>query len=134
MNAESTPRKLLILVVEDDQFIRKLIQDMLKDGPYDFIEAEDGTEALYKASKHIPDVIITDLMLPKLSGAEVIRELRRHIDFATTPIIAVTAGSEALKEEAKQAGAHLVLSKPLRLNDVINAVENLIASTPFLKK
>ena len=128
------PRKLLVLVVEDDNFIRKLVIDMLKDGPYDFLEAEDGPSALYKASKHNPDVIITDLMLPMLSGSDMIRELRKHIDFATTPIIAVTAGGSELQAEAKAAGAHLVLSKPLHVEAVVSAVENLIASTPFLKK
>jgi CheY-like chemotaxis protein len=128
------PKKLLVLVVEDDTLIRNLIIEMLKGGPYDFIEADDGPSALYKATKYVPDVIITDLMLPKLSGSDMIRELRKHIDFATTPIIAVTAGGDVLKAEARAAGAHLVLSKPLHVPEVVSAVENLIASTPFLKR
>ena len=127
-------KRLLVLVVEDDNLIRKMIMEMLRDGPYDFIEADDGTSALYKASKHVPDVILTDLMLPTLSGSEMIRELRKHIDFATTPIIALTAGGEPLKEEARKAGANLVLSKPLHVKDVVDGVSSLLASTPFIKK
>lgn len=132
MNATSNTPRLKILVVEDDKLIRKLIIEMLKDGPYDFIEAEDGKQALRVAWTHMPHVIITDLMLPFVDGASMIRSLRVTKEFATTPIIAVTAGTDELKEQARKAGAHAVLSKPLRELEVIKTVADLLAVTPFI--
>jgi CheY-like chemotaxis protein len=127
-------RILKVLVVEDDKLIRKLIIHFFRDFPYAFIEAEDGKQALKMALESFPDVIITDLMLPHMDGASLIKALRVTKDFATTPIVAVTAGTEELKEQARQAGAHAVLEKPLREAEVVAMVEKLIAVTPFIKQ
>lgn len=129
----ATERRLKVLVVEDDVLIRKIVIEFLGSGPYDFIEAGDGQEALKKALKEMPDVIITDLMLPIMDGASMIKSLRTTKDFAVTPIIAITAGTDELKEAAKKAGAHAVLSKPLREADVVRVVEDLLAVTPFIR-
>jgi CheY-like chemotaxis protein len=128
------PQKLRMLVVEDDELIRKLVIAYFAQGPYEFLEAEDGQAALQVALEHLPDVIITDLMLPKLGGAALIQTLRKMHDFAVIPIVAITAGTEELQAQAKQAGANVVLIKPLRAAVVIKSVEELLAATPFLRR
>ena len=128
------PQKLRMLVVEDDELIRKLVIAYFAQGPYEFFEAEDGQEALKSALENTPDVVITDLMLPRLTGAALIKTLRQMHDFATIPIVAITAGTEELQAQAKQAGANVVLTKPLRAAVVIKTVEELLSLTPFLRR
>lgn len=126
--------KLRVLLVEDDVLIRKLMTSYFDPEKYDFLEADDGQDALKIALTTRPDVILTDLMLPRLGGAAFIRTLRQMNDFATLPIIAVTAGSEALQAEAKAAGANIVLTKPLRRAQVISLVEDLLSLSPFIRQ
>ena len=126
--------RLKMLVVEDDKLIRRLVIGMFESGPYDFVEAEDGQQAYDMALKELPDVIVTDLMLPKMDGATLIKKLRVMKNFATTPIVAITAGTDELKEQARKAGAHAVLSKPLREAEVVRLVEELLAATPFVRR
>lgn len=126
--------KLRVLVVEDDSLIRRIVMSYFDNSNYEFFEAEDGQAALKLVLNTQPDVIITDLMLPKLNGAALIRTLRQMKEFATIPIIAITAGSEELKAEAKAAGANIVLPKPLKKAEVLQLVTDLLALTPFVRQ
>jgi CheY-like chemotaxis protein len=126
--------KLLMLIVDDDVLIRRMLLDLFADGPYDFVEAEDGEEALRAAKRWKPDVVITDLMLPRLSGDALIRILRKTTEFGATPVIAITAGSDEMRLQAKLAGANIVLTKPLWPQEVVRQVEELLAASPFLRK
>ena len=126
--------RLKMLVVEDDELIRQLIIHYFEDGPYEFFQAGDGQEALRIALNEKPDVIITDLMMPRLDGNGLIRTLRMMKDFATTPIIAVTAGSVDMRTRARQEGANVVLEKPIREAEAVRTVEELLALTPFVRK
>lgn len=128
------PDKLRMLLVEDDNFIRKLVMSYFDSSVYEFLEAEDGQDALKVVLNIRPDVILTDLMLPRLGGAAFIRMLRQMKDFATIPIIAITAGGEDLQKEAKTAGANIVLSKPLRKAQVVSLVEEFLSLTPFIRQ
>lgn len=128
------PDKLRMLLVEDDRFIRKLVMSYFDPDVYEFLEADDGQEALKSALNVRPDVILTDLMLPRLGGAGLIRMLRQMKEFATIPIIAITAGGDDLQKEAKTAGANIVLSKPLRRAQVVSLVEEFLSLTPFIRQ
>lgn len=130
------PKTLKMLIVDDDSFISTLVRDFFTASGYnyDFITSEDGEEALQVCIREKPDVIITDLMLPKLSGIDFIATLRAMPEFAVTPILAISAGTEALKEEAKLAGAHMVLSKPIRRLDLLQKVDELLLATPFIRR
>ncbi len=128
------PDYLKMLIVEDDLLMGQVIQDYFSNRPYEFLIARDGEEGFVQAIKELPDIIIMDLILPKMGGVELIKTLRKRPEFAVTPIVAVTAGSPVVQEAARQAGAHIVLVKPFTQEQLIEQVDTLVLSTPFIRK
>jgi CheY-like chemotaxis protein len=128
------PTSLKMLIVDDDAFISIMLKDFFKNQDYEILTAADGEEALTICLKHRPDFIITDIMLPQMSGIELIKKLRSMDDFAVTPIIALTAGSQNLREDASNAGAHMVLEKPIRRIELQQKVDELLHATPFIPR
>ena len=109
--------KLTVLVVEDDKSVRNLIVTTLKTNGYRHIEAPTGEEAIVQASSHNPDVILLDLGLPDMEGAEVIRRVRC---WSNLPIIVISARSEdADKIAALDAGADDYLTKPFSVDELM---------------
>lgn len=128
------PTSLKMLIVDDDAFIAIMLKDFFKGQDYEIFTAADGEAALALCLEKRPDFIITDLMLPQMSGVELIKRLRGMHDFAVTPIIALTAGSSVMRDAAKDAGAHMVLEKPIRRIDLQQKVDELLAATPFVSQ
>src|ERR1700685_4189824 len=81
----------LVLVVDDEEHNRTLLRDPLEARGYEVEEAENGMQALQKIAARPPDVILLDLMMPKMDGFEVCRRLRKHAKTAHLPILMVTA-------------------------------------------
>ena len=128
------PTSLKMLIVDDDKFIAIMLRDFFKSQDYEIFTAADGEEALAACLEKKPDFIITDLMLPQMSGVELIKKLRSMEEFAVTPIIALTAGSSATRDAARDAGAHMVLEKPIRRIELQQKVDELLAATPFVSQ
>ena len=99
-----------ILVVEDLSDIRKMMKIMVELYGYEVIEARDGTEAVEQAREHHPSLVLMDLAMPLMNGAEAARAIKE--DFADIPIIAVTA-YQNMDEEALEAGCERVIHKPV---------------------
>src|SRR5687768_16768527 len=98
-----------VLVVDDDRCTRALLGILLEKDGYQIITAEDGIEALAAFEQYIPDIIITDINMPRLNGIDLIRLVRSSSGgAATTPIIALTADTEDKIGEAQRAGANIV--------------------------
>ena len=114
-----------VLICDDEPALRELIRVSLE-GPYEFVEADDGEESLELARSVRPDVVILDMMMPRLSGLEVLSQLRRDKDLAETPIIVLTA-QPATREQALSAGADIVMVKPFEPEQIIAAVEEVLA-------
>ena len=113
-----------ILVCDDDASLRELVRAVL--GPrYRFVEASDGTEALELARELHPDLIVLDVMLPGLSGIEVLEAIRNDPELATLKVVVITAWSHA-ELEAQLAGADRFVSKPFDPDDLSGAVEDLL--------
>jgi len=89
----------LILLVDDSNFQRIAIGRMLTKAGYDVLTVGDGEEALRTASARIPDLVLLDMLLPKLSGPEVLRALKKSPVTASIPVIALSGLSQ--KNEAK---------------------------------
>jgi len=119
------PSSGFVLVVDDDEANRTLLCDPLRAHGYEVEEAENGLVALEKILRRPPDVILLDVMMPKMDGIEVCRQVKKNAATAPIPILMVTALSER-KERlvAIQAGANDYLSKPIDLQDVILRVGN----------
>ena len=114
-----------VLICDDEPSLRELIRISL-DGPYSFAEADDGEKSLEIARRLRPDVIILDMMMPRLSGLEVLSEIRRDRGLAETPVIVLTA-QPSTKEEALRGGADIVMVKPFEPAQITAAVEEVLA-------
>jgi CheY-like chemotaxis protein len=114
-----------VLICDDEPSLRELIRISL-DGPYSFAEADDGEKSLEIARRLRPDVIILDMMMPRLSGLEVLSEIRGDRGLAETPVIVLTA-QPSTKEEALRGGADIVMVKPFEPAQITAAVEEVLA-------
>lgn len=114
-----------ILVVDDEELIRWSLAEHLRGEGFEVDEAEDGQECLDKVAAQPPDLIITDLKMPRIDGMEALRQLReRDID---VPVIVLTAhGAVESAVEATRLGAKAYLSKPFDLREVGLAVRKVL--------
>jgi CheY-like chemotaxis protein/anti-sigma regulatory factor (Ser/Thr protein kinase) len=113
-----------ILIIEDEDFIRETIQDILDAEGYETNTAENGEVGVEKAKEFLPDLIISDIMMPILDGHGVIKELKKNETTAQIPFIFLTAKSE-LKDlrEGMELGADDYLQKPFTADELVNAIQ-----------
>ncbi|MBS3102470.1 response regulator [Candidatus Woesearchaeota archaeon] len=117
-----------ILIAEDEEHIRRLVKAILGQEKYDIIEAKDGREALEKVSEEMPDLIILDLMMPKVDGIEVCRQLKSNALTKKIPIIMLTAKTEMTdKIVGIKAGADDYLTKPFEPNELRVRVKTFVS-------
>jgi CheY-like chemotaxis protein len=114
-----------VLICDDEPSLRELIRISL-DGPYEFVEADDGEESLELALRVRPDVVILDMMMPRRSGLEVLTALRQDEELADMRVIVLTA-QPATREQALQAGADVVMVKPFEPEQIAAAVQEVLA-------
>ena len=116
-----------ILLVDDEFNILTLLEVMFNDLEYDVITAENGEIAVEKARLHKPDIIITDVVMPKKNGFEVCRDIRKIQEIADTPIILLSAlGDEYNKITGFEEGADDYLTKPFSIDEVKTRAELLL--------
>ena len=122
-NKPAAPRALhsrgLVLIVDDEPANRLLLRDPLEVHGYEIIEAENGEQALQMVAQRPPDVILLDVMMPRMDGYEVCRRLKKDSRTAPIPILMVTALSERMERlMGIAAGANDFLTKPVDLQEV----------------
>ena len=101
-----------ILIVEDDPFVRKFYQDLFSHQPYSIEFAADGAEGIAKALSLLPDLILLDIMMPKMNGLEVLKSLKENPRTKHIQVIMLTNfGEEQYVREAAQYGASAFLLK-----------------------
>jgi CheY-like chemotaxis protein len=115
-----------VLICDDEPSLRELIRVSLV-GPYSIAEANDGEESLKVARVLHPDVVILDMMMPRVSGLEVLDAIRNDPELSDASVIVLTAQPEA-REEALRAGADVVMVKPFEPAEISAAVEEVLAS------
>ena len=120
-----------VLVVEDNELNLKLFCDLLKAHGFETDAVRDGRDAYGRARAFSPDLIITDIQLPHVTGLELIGELRADEALAAVPIMAVTAYAGMGDEgRIRDAGANAYVSKPIsvmRFMDVVNTLLSPVA-------
>ncbi len=114
-----------VLICDDEPSLRELVRISL-DGPYSFAEADDGEKSLEIARRLRPDVVILDMMMPRLSGLEVLSEIRGDGELSETAVIVLTA-QPSTKDEALRCGADIVMVKPFEPEEITAAVEEVLA-------
>jgi len=119
------PKK--ILVVDDEKELVEMIKMRLEASGYEVIPAYDGQEALEKARKEKPDLIVLDLMLPKIDGYKVCRMLKFDEKYKHIPIIMFTArAQEEDKKLGEEVGADAYITKPFESQALLKKIKELL--------
>ena len=117
-----------ILVVDDEEDIVTILRIRLKASGYEVITAADGQDALDKARHEKPDLILLDVMLPKLDGFKVCRMLKFDEQYKAIPIVLLSARTQDTDLEiGKQQGADAYITKPFQHDAVLAKVKELLA-------
>jgi DNA-binding response OmpR family regulator len=115
-----------ILVVEDNADTRELLDIYFTNAGFTVATAIDGHEGFQKAQAEKPDLIITDIAMPNVDGAEMIRQLRAEPEMADTPVLVFTAHGSATPEKVKAAGANQAFYKPFDFDEMVKIVRKMI--------
>lgn len=116
-----------ILVADDDKNLVNLITSRLENSGYDVITANDGLKAFDAASNELPDIIILDVMMPKMEGFEVCKKLKSQDSTKNIPVIMLTAlSNESDLTEGLEKGADSFLTKPFIADDLLAEIEQVL--------
>ena len=108
-----------VLVADDDAWILRMVATVLEKRGYSVETAVDGEDALHRALARTPDLLITDVMMPKMDGWSLVRQLRAHADLAMLPVIFLTAlSSEDDRIRGFRLGADDYVTKPFRFEEL----------------
>ncbi len=122
----TTNEKDVILIVEDNIAMNTFIKEALED-EFTVITAFNGKEGLRLAEKHLPDCILTDIMMPLMSGDQLVREVRKNPAMDKIPIILLTAkADDDVKVQLLRNGAQDYINKPFNVEDVKARISNMI--------
>jgi DNA-binding response OmpR family regulator len=116
-----------ILVVDDEMYIVNILDFTLAGEGWEVVSATNGEDALRTLLKFEPDLVILDVMMPRIDGVEVCRAIKAREESADTPVIMLTAKDrDKDKEEALEAGADLYLTKPFSPKRLVQEIRNLL--------
>ncbi|MCC7232011.1 MAG: response regulator transcription factor [Bacteroidia bacterium] len=119
-----------VLVCEDDEMVLKMVEFRLQKEGYEVHLANDGKEAIRQITSIKPDIIITDIMMPYLTGLEIIHQVRKDLHLNVPIIIVSSIGLEKTVLEAFQLGADDFITKPFSPNELSVRVKKLLMKSP----
>lgn len=115
-----------ILIAEDEPLILQTLELKLKKEGYEVVGCPDGLDAIQKIDAEQPDLVITDIMMPYMSGLEVVRKVKQDGMGKSIPVIVLsTMGQESIVEEAFELGADDYLKKPFSLSELSIRIKKL---------
>ena len=119
--------KQTILVVDDEQDLLDLIEYNLKKEGYDVLKAENGIQGLEMAKEHKPNLVLLDIMMPKLDGIQVCEKMRANPDLKPIPVIFLTARSDEKTEvEGLDIGADDFITKPISTTKLLSRIKAVL--------
>jgi ligand-binding sensor domain-containing protein/signal transduction histidine kinase/DNA-binding response OmpR family regulator len=125
--------KKIMLVVEDNDDVRSYIVESFT-GKYTVLQAIDGMKGYSIASKHVPDIIISDIMMPEMDGIEFCHKIKKNLATSHVPVILLTARSSIThKKEGYEIGADLYVTKPFSIDLLGTMIENLLETRKQLR-
>ena len=117
-----------ILVVDDSKTALFMVTTILKKEPYELITAQDGQQAVEVAAAQQPDLILMDVIMPRMTGFEACRELKQREDTKAIPVILVTTrGEEENVETGFASGCNDYVTKPINAQELLAKVRDLVA-------
>lgn len=127
-------RKPKLLIADDEPDMLRFLKNQLS-STFDILEAVDGQQAVDKAAQFLPDIILSDMMMPEKDGLQVCRELRDRTSTRSIPVVLLTArADEKTKLDCLAAGASDFLPKPFSLTEVMVRLKNLVDSRLYQKE
>lgn len=118
--------KKKILVVDDSKTALFIESTILRGGPYELVTAADGEEAVQKALAVRPDLVLMDVMMPKMDGFEACRALRRLPETRDIPVVMVTTrGEESNMETGFAAGCTDYVTKPINASELLSKIRSI---------
>ncbi len=122
-------KRLVVLVVDDSATIRRSAETMLANEGYEVICAENGFEALSKITRHHPDLIFVDIMMPRLDGYQTCAIIKNNNEFRNTPVIMLTSKDGLFdKARGRVVGSDQYLTKPFTREELLGAVKQHAAA------
>jgi DNA-binding response OmpR family regulator len=116
-----------ILVVDDENYILHILDFSLGAEGYEVITAEDGEEAVRKARDQRPDLVVLDVMMPKMDGFEACRAIKRDAELSGTPVILLSAKARDVdQKQGYEAGADDYITKPFSPSRLVERVHGLL--------
>jgi DNA-binding response OmpR family regulator len=118
-----------ILIVDDERPIATLLAQAFEQDGHTVLSAADGIDCMNKMASFRPDVVIMDIMIPKLDGVETTRLIRRNEAYAGTLIIALSArADEATRDRMREAGANVFMRKPFVIARLVGRVQQMLSA------
>ena len=119
-----------ILLVEDDRFLIKAVYTKLTQKGFEVILANDGDEAISKAKAEKPEIVLLDMVLPKKSGFEVLRELKGNPETASIPVFILSnlAQDQDIQEGIAQGAEDYIVKSNTSLSAIVDKVANFLAT------
>ena len=116
-----------ILIVDDSSLVRSQLRAALEAKGARIVEAENGSEGLWRARENLVDLIVADIHMPVMDGIRMVEELRKIAEYATTPIFILTSDAASSRaEEGKRAGANAWILKPVKTDLLWKAIEKAL--------
>lgn len=129
----SAPRT--IIVADDENHIRAIVAAKIRSAGHTVLEARDGEEALELASQTPPDLIVTDLQMPFMSGLEMALHLKADPRFSSTPLLMLTARGHILDQEVlAQTNIVMTMAKPFGARELLRCVESILNGEPQIRE
>jgi ligand-binding sensor domain-containing protein/signal transduction histidine kinase/DNA-binding response OmpR family regulator len=134
IDLDTDSEKLTILIVEDHKVLRNFMKNLLKP-EYNVLVAENGMKGLKKALKYVPDLVISDVIMPEMVGTELCAKIKENIKTSHIPVILLTSRTSFVyKIEGLESGADDYISKPFNLVEFKLRIKNLLKSNQRLKE
>ena len=119
-----------VLVIDDEADVRLLYRVNLRHAGFEVLEADDGERGIAAALEHLPDVVVLDLMMPRVDGFDVLRALRSHEDAREIPVLVLTADSRSdHHRRCYELGADDVMTKPFLPDALMRGLSRMLDMT-----
>ncbi|NER00516.1 MAG: response regulator [Cyanothece sp. SIO2G6] len=117
-----------ILVIDDSRVIRNMVRDMLPQGNFEVLEAKDGLEGMASIEQELPNLIMLDFLLPKMSGWEVFQKIQEHAEYQKIPLVLMSGRKEEVTEKIQEPFEFFeFVEKPFEKKDLVSAIKLAMA-------
>jgi twitching motility two-component system response regulator PilH len=119
-----------VLIVDDSHTVRQMLSDQLRRSGFNVVEAADGEEAIEKIKAALPDIVVTDIVMPRKNGYELCRWIKADPQAKNVPVVLCTSKSEEFDVYwGMKQGADAYITKPYHPPDLLAAVKRLLENT-----